>query len=58
MLTECKRPQYTLKEKLNLILSALINENRQATVSQLLSACDKAKVGGAVRRVLDSDIQH
>ena len=58
MLTECYRPLYTLKEKLNLVLSAWTNDNRQATVGQLLSACDKAGVGGIVRRVLELDTPH
>ena len=58
VLTECDQPLYTLKQKLRKVLSAWRDENRQATVGQLLSACDKAKVGGAVRRGLDSDIQH
>ncbi|XP_062505344.1 uncharacterized protein LOC134182038 isoform X2 [Corticium candelabrum] len=56
--TECDQPLYTLKQKLRKVLSAWTNENRQATVGQLLSACDEAKVGGAARRALDSDIQH
>ena len=58
VLTECDQPLYTLKEKLRKVLSAWRNENRQATVGQLLSACDKAGVGGIVSRVLDSDIPH
>ncbi|XP_062509684.1 uncharacterized protein LOC134185822 [Corticium candelabrum] len=58
VLTECDQPLYTLKEKLRKVLSAWRDENRQATVGQLLSACDKAGVGGIVSRVLDSDTQH
>ena len=58
VLTECDQPLYTLKEKLRKVLSAWTNHNRQATVGQLLSACDKTGVGGIVRRVLDSDIPH
>ncbi|XP_062519760.1 uncharacterized protein LOC134194808 [Corticium candelabrum] len=54
-LTECDQPLYTFKQKLRKVLSAWTNENRQATVGQLLSACDEAKVGGAVRRVLNID---
>ena len=42
MLTECKQPQYTLEEKLDLVLSAWTTEYKEATVKQLLSACDKA----------------
>ena len=58
VLTECDQPLYTLKEKLRKVLSAWTNENRQATVGQLLSACDKAGVGGIVRRVLELDTPH
>ncbi|XP_062515826.1 uncharacterized protein LOC134191242 [Corticium candelabrum] len=55
VLSQCDQPLYTLKEKLRKVLSAWIDQNRQATVGQLLSACDKAGVGGIVRRVLASD---
>ncbi|XP_062519948.1 malignant fibrous histiocytoma-amplified sequence 1 homolog isoform X2 [Corticium candelabrum] len=58
VLTECDQPLYTLKEKLRKVLSAWRDKNREATVGQLLSACDEAGVGGIVRRTLDSDVQH
>ena len=58
VLTECDQPLYSLKERLRKVLLAWRDQNRQATVGQLLRACDKAKVGGAVRRGLDSDTQH
>ena len=55
VLTECDRPLYTLKEKLRKVLSFWTDQNRHSTVKQLLSACDEAKVGGIVRRILESD---
>ena len=58
VLTECDQPLYTLKEKLRKVLSAWRDENREATVGQLLSACDEVNIGGAVRRRLDSDTQY
>ena len=58
VLTECDQPLYSLKQRLRKVLSAWTDQNRQATVGHLLCACDNAKVGGAVRRGLDSDTQH
>ena len=52
VLTECDQPLYTLKQKLHKVLSAWTDKKKQATVGQLLSACDKADVGGAVRKSL------
>ena len=59
VITECDHAtSLHLKDKLRRVLFAWRNENRHSTVEQLLSACDKAKVGGIVSRALESDSQH
>ena len=56
VLRECERQLYTYKEKLHKVLSAWTDQNQHATVQQLLVACDKAGVGGIVRREIKSKL--
>ena len=56
VLRECERQLYTYKEKLHQVLSAWTDQTQHATVQQLLVACDKAEVGGIVRREIESKL--
>ena len=56
VLTECDQPIYMLKAKSRKVLSAWTDQNGHATVQQLLVACDKAGVGGIVRREIESKL--
>ena len=56
VMKECDQPIYNLKEKLRKVLSAWTDQTQQATVQQLLVACDKAGVGGIVRRKIESQL--
>ena len=56
VLRECERQLYTYREKLHKVLSAWTDQNQHATVQQLLVACDKAGVGGIVRREIKSKL--
>ena len=56
VLRECDQPIFKLKEKLHKVLSAWTDQTQHATVQQLLVACDKAGVGGIVRREIESKL--
>ena len=56
VLRECDQPIYKLKEKLHKVLSAWTDQTQHATVQQLLVACDKAGVGGIVKRKIESKL--